>query len=204
MNLYRTHNCGELNIDHINNDVYISGWINKKRDHGGLLFVDLRDEYGITQCVINSENPKFKLVENIKLESVIKISGKVVKRSDDTVNNNLPTGEIEILSKDIEILNESEQIPFQVAIDDDAPEDLRLKYRYLDLRREKKHKNIILRSKIINSIRQKMIDRGFLEIQTPILTASSPEEQEIFWFLVDLIKENFMLYRKLLKFLNNY
>ena len=175
MNLYRTHNCGELNIDHINKDVYISGWINKKRDHGGLLFVDLRDEYGITQCVINSENPKFKLVENIKLESVIKISGKVVKRSDDTVNNNLPTGEIEILSKDIEILNESEQIPFQVAIDDDAPEDLRLKYRYLDLRREKKHKNIILRSKIINSIRQKMIDRGFIEIQTPILTASSPE-----------------------------
>ena len=175
MNLYRTHNCGELNIDHINKDVYISGWINKKRDHGGLLFVDLRDEYGITQCVINSENPKFKLVENIKLESVIKISGKVVKRSDDTVNNNLPTGEIEILSNDIEILNESEQIPFQVAIDDDAPEDLRLKYRYLDLRRDKKHKNIILRSKIINSIRQKMIDRGFLEIQTPILTASSPE-----------------------------
>ena len=175
MNLYRTHNCGELNIDHINKDVYISGWINKKRDHGGLLFVDLRDEYGITQCVINSENPKFKLVENIKLESVIKISGKVVKRSDDTVNNNLPTGEIEILSKDIEILNESEQIPFQVAIDDDAPEDLRLKHRYLDLRRDKKHKNIILRSKIINSIRQKMIDRGFLEIQTPILTASSPE-----------------------------
>lgn len=175
MNLYRTHNCGQLNIDHINKDVYISGWINKKRDHGGLLFVDLRDEYGITQCVINSENPKFKLVENIKLESVIKISGKVVKRSDDTVNNNLPTGEIEILSNDIEILNESEQIPFQVAIDDDAPEDLRLKYRYLDLRRDKKHKNIILRSKIINSIRQKMIDRGFLEIQTPILTASSPE-----------------------------
>ena len=175
MNLYRTHNCGELNIDHINKDVYISGWINKKRDHGGLLFVDLRDEYGITQCVINSENPKFKLVENIKLESVIKISGKVVKRSDDTVNNNLPTGEIEILSNDIEILNESEQIPFQVAIDDDAPEDLRLKYRYLDLRRDKKHKNIILRSKIITSIRQKMIDRGFLEIQTPILTASSPE-----------------------------
>ena len=175
MNLYRTHNCGELNIDHINKDVYISGWINKKRDHGGLLFVDLRDEYGITQCVINSENPKFKLVENIKLESVIKISGKVVKRSDETVNNNLPTGEIEILSNDIEILNESEQIPFQVAIDDDAPEDLRLKYRYLDLRRDKKHKNIILRSKIITSIRQKMIDRGFLEIQTPILTASSPE-----------------------------
>ena len=124
MSLYRTHNCGELNIDHINKDVYISGWINKKRDHGGVLFVDLRDEYGLTQCVVNSDNPKFKVIENIKLESVIKISGKVIKRSEDTVNKNLPTGEIEILSKKIEILTESEQIPFQVA-DDDSPEDLR-------------------------------------------------------------------------------
>ena len=175
MNLYRSHNCGELNTNNINEDVYISGWINKIRDHGGVLFVDLRDEYGLTQCVVNSDNPKFKVIENIKLESVIKISGKVIKRSEDTVNKNLPTGEIEILSKKIEILNESEQIPFQVAVDDDSPEDLRLKYRYLDLRREKSHKNIILRSKVINSIRQKMINKGFIEIQTPILTASSPE-----------------------------
>ncbi len=175
MNLYRSHNCGELNISDIDKDVYISGWVNKKRDHGGLMFVDLRDEYGITQCVINANNSKFKIIESLKLESVIKITGKVIKRSDETINKSLPTGEIEILCKDFEILNESEQIPFQVAVDDDSPEDLRLKYRYLDLRREKNHKNIILRSKIINSIRQKMINRGFLEIQTPILTASSPE-----------------------------
>ena len=175
MNLYRSHNCGELNLNHVNKDVYISGWVNKKRDHGGLLFIDLRDEYGITQCVVNSDNSKFKILESLKLESVIKISGKVIRRSDDTINKSLPTGEIEVLSTNIEILSESEQIPFQVAVDDDSPEDLRLKYRYLDLRREKNHKNIILRSKIINSIRQKMINRGFLEIQTPILTASSPE-----------------------------
>ena len=175
MNLYRSHNCGELNLNHIDKDVYISGWVNKKRDHGGLLFIDLRDEYGITQCVVNSDNSKFKILESLKLESVIKISGKVIRRSDDTINKSLPTGEIEVLSTNIEILSESEQIPFQVAVDDDSPEDLRLKYRYLDLRREKNHKNIILRSKVINSIRQKMINRGFLEIQTPILTASSPE-----------------------------
>ena len=175
MNLYRSHNCGELNLNHIDKDVYISGWVNKKRDHGGLLFIDLRDEYGITQCVVNSDNSKFKILESLKLESVIKISGKVIRRSDDTINKSLPTGEIEVLATNIEILSESEQIPFQVAVDDDSPEDLRLKYRYLDLRREKNHKNIILRSKIINRIRQKKINRGFLEIQTPILTASSPE-----------------------------
>ena len=157
MNLYRSHNCGELNLNHIDKDVYISGWVNKKRDHGGLLFIDLRDEYGITQCVVNSDNSKFKILESLKLESVIKISGKVIRRSDDTINKSLPTGEIEVLSTNIEILSESEQIPFQVAVDDDSPEDLRLKYRYLDLRREKNHKNIILRSKVINSIRQKMI-----------------------------------------------
>jgi len=175
MNYYRSHTCGELSLKNINEIVHISGWLNKKRDHGGLLFVDLRDHFGITQCVVNADNKKFKDLENLKLESVIKISGKVLKRSDDTINKNLPTGEIEILSDEIEILNKSEQIPFQVASDDDSPEDLRLKYRYLDLRREKNHKNIIFRSKIIDSLRKKMINRGFLEIQTPILTASSPE-----------------------------
>ena len=175
MNFYRSHNCGELNVKNIDQDVYISGWVNKKRDHGGLLFVDLRDEYGITQCVVNADNPSFNLIENLKLESVIKVSGKVLKRSDDTINPNLPTGEIEVLSNEIIILNDSHQIPFQVAINDDSPEELRLKFRYLDLRREKIHHNIIFRSKIINSIRTKMIDKGFTEIQTPILTASSPE-----------------------------
>ena len=175
MNFYRSHNCGELNVKNIDQDVYISGWVNKKRDHGGLLFVDLRDEYGITQCVVNADNPSFNLIENLKLESVIKVSGKVLKRSDDTTNPNLPTGEIEVLSNEIIILNDSNQIPFQVAINDDSPEELRLKFRYLDLRREKIHHNIIFRSKIIHSIRTKMIDKGFTEIQTPILTASSPE-----------------------------
>ena len=175
MSYFRSHYCGELSMKDIDKKVFISGWINKKRDHGGVLFIDLRDQFGITQCVVNSNNEMFSVLETLKLESVVKITGKVVKRSLDTINKNLPTGEIEILSEKVEILNESEQIPFQVAIDDDSPEELRLKYRYIDLRREKNKKNIILRSKIINSLRSKMIDRGFLEIQTPILTSSSPE-----------------------------
>ena len=175
MSYFRSHNCGELTVKDIDKKVFVSGWINKKRDHGGVLFIDLRDHFGITQCVVNSDNEMFSVLETLKLESIIKITGKVVKRSLDTVNKNLPTGEIEISSEKIEILNESEQIPFQVAIDDDSPEELRLKYRYIDLRRDKNKKNIILRSKIINSLRSKMISRGFLEIQTPILTSSSPE-----------------------------
>ena len=175
MSYFRSHNCGELSVKDIDKKVSVSGWINKKRDHGGVLFIDLRDHFGITQCVVNSDNEMFSVLETLKLESIIKITGKVVKRSLDTINKNLPTGEIEISSEKIEILNESEQIPFQVAIDDDSPEELRLKYRYIDLRREKNKKNIILRSKIINSLRSKMISRGFLEIQTPILTSSSPE-----------------------------
>ena len=175
MSYFRSHNCGELSSKDIDKRVFISGWINKKRDHGGVLFIDLRDHFGITQCVVNSDNEIFSVLETLKLESVVKITGKVVKRSLDTINKNLPTGEVEILSEKVEILNESEQIPFQVATDDDSPEELRLKYRYIDLRREKNKKNIILRSKIINSLRSKMISRGFLEIQTPILTSSSPE-----------------------------
>ncbi|MAI28971.1 MAG: aspartate--tRNA ligase [Rickettsiales bacterium] len=175
MSYFRSHNCGELSVKDIDKKVFVSGWINKKRDHGGVLFIDLRDHFGMTQCVVNSDNEMFSILETLKLESVVKITGKVVKRSLDTINKNLPTGEIEILSDKIEILNESEQIPFQVAVEDDSPEELRLKYRFIDLRREKNKKNIILRSKIINSLRSKMISRGFLEIQTPILTSSSPE-----------------------------
>ena len=175
MSYFRSHNCGELSLKDIDKKVFVSGWINKKRDHGGVLFIDLRDHFGMTQCIVNSDNAMFSILETLKLESVVKITGKVVKRSLDTINKNLPTGEVEILSEKIEILNESEQIPFQVAIDDDSPEELRLKYRYIDLRREKNKRNIILRSKIINSLRSKMISRGFLEIQTPILTSSSPE-----------------------------
>ena len=175
MNKFRSHNCGELSLKNNNDVVSLSGWVNKKRDHGGLLFIDLRDHYGITQCVFDSNINDFDKIESLKLESVLKIVGKVVNRSEDTVNKNLPTGDIEIIVEDFFVLNESDQIPFQIAVDDDSPEEMRLKFRYLDLRREKIHQNIILRSKVINKLREKMLSKGFLEIQTPILTASSPE-----------------------------
>ena len=175
MNKFRSHNCGELSLKNNESIVYLSGWVNKKRDHGGLLFVDLRDHYGLTQCVFDSNIKDFNIIESLKLESVLKVIGKVVKRSQDTINKNLPTGDVEIMVQEFEVLNESEQIPFQIAVDDDSPEEQRLKFRYLDLRRDKIHKNIILRSKVINRLREKMLSKNFLEIQTPILTASSPE-----------------------------
>ncbi len=175
MNKFRSHNCGELSLKNNNEVVHLSGWINKKRDHGGLLFIDLRDHYGLTQCVFDASIKNFETVESLKLESVLKVIGKVVKRSEETINKNLPTGEVEILVEEFIILNKSDQIPFQIAVEDDSPEEQRLKFRYLDLRRDKIHKNIILRSNIINRIREKMLSRDFLEVQTPILTASSPE-----------------------------
>ncbi len=175
MNHYKTHSCGEITKKDINSVVKISGWINKKRDHGGLLFLDLRDNYGITQCVIDSDHEIFKEIEMLRLESVVSISGEVVQRSEDTINVKIASGEVEIKVSELEILNNSEIIPFQVSVEDDAPEELRLKYRYLDLRKNKLHENILFRSKIINSLRNKMQSRGFFEIQTPILTASSPE-----------------------------
>ena len=175
MNKFRSHNCGELSLKNDGNVVHLSGWVNKKRDHGGLLFIDLRDHYGLTQCVFDSNIKNFKIIESLKLESVLKIIGKVVKRSEETINKNLPTGEIEISVEEFIVLNQSDQIPFQISVDDDASEEQRLKFRYLDLRRDKIHKNIILRSNVINRIREKMLSRNFLEIQTPILTASSPE-----------------------------
>ena len=175
MNKFRSHNCGELSLKNDANVVHLSGWVNKKRDHGGLLFIDLRDHYGLTQCVFDSNIKNFEIIESLKLESVLKIIGKVVKRSEETINENLPTGEIEILVEEFIVLNQSDQIPFQISVDDDASEEQRLKFRYLDLRRDKIHKNIILRSNVINRIREKMLSRNFLEIQTPILTASSPE-----------------------------
>ena len=191
MNYYRTHTCGEISFKNINEEVNISGWLNKKRDHGGVLFLDIRDHYGITQCVVNSDYKHFNDIENLKLESVIKVSGIVVKRSEDTINKSLPTGEVEIQVKKTEILNKSDQIPFQVSVDDDSPEELRLKYRYLDLRREKNHKNIVFRSNVIKSLRDKMISRGFIEIQTPILTASSPEGARDFLVPSRIHKEKF-------------
>ena len=161
MNKFRSHNCGELSLKNNESTVYLSGWVNKKRDHGGLLFVDLRDHYGLTQCVFDSNIKDFNIIESLKLESVLKVIGKVVKRSQDTINKNLPTGDIEIMVQEFDVLNESEQIPFQIALDDDSPEEQRLKFRYLDLRREKIHKNIVLRSKVINRLREKMLSKNF-------------------------------------------
>ncbi len=175
MKKYRTHNCGELNKSHKDQTVFLSGWINKKRDHGNLLFIDLRDNYGLTQCVIDKSNKIFKIIEKLSLETVIKISGKVIERSTDTINKNISSGEIEIKIDDIEILGETKELPLPVFSDQEYSEEIRLKYRFLDLRRKKIHQNIILRSKVISFIRNEMQKLGFLEFQTPILTSSSPE-----------------------------
>ncbi len=175
MNKYRTHNCGELDKKNKNQDIILSGWINKKRDHGNLLFIDLRDNYGVTQCVIDRSNKYFKELEKIQLESVIKINGKVLERTKETVNSELVTGEIEVNITSFEILGKSKELPMPVFSDQEYSEEIRLKYRFLDLRRKKIHENIILRSKVISFIRSKMLELGFLEFQTPILTSSSPE-----------------------------
>ncbi|MDA9042284.1 aspartate--tRNA ligase [Candidatus Pelagibacter sp.] len=175
MNKYRTHTCGELTIASSDKDVVLSGWINKKRDHGNLLFIDLRDNYGMTQCIIDKSNENFKLLEKIQLESVIKINGKVVDRTKETINADLQTGEIEININSFEVLGTCKELPMPVFSDQEYAEEIRLKYRFLDLRRKKIHDNIILRSKVISFIRSEMSKLGFLEFQTPILTSSSPE-----------------------------
>ena len=175
MNKYRTHNCNELRLNKVGDDVVLSGWINKKRDHGNLLFIDLRDNYGITQCIIDNENSNFKILEKIQLETVVKINGKVVKRSDDSINKEIDTGEIEVVIKTIKVLGECKELPLPVFSDQEYSEEIRLKYRFLDLRRKKIHENITLRSKVISFIRDEMNKLGFLEFQTPILTSSSPE-----------------------------
>jgi len=175
MNKYRSHNCAELSEKEINQIVHISGWVHRKRDHGNLLFIDLRDHYGMTQCVIENKNSYFPLLEKSKPETVLKISGKVVKRSSGTENNELKTGKIEIVIQSVEILSNAKELPMPVFGEQDYPEDIRLKYRFLDLRREEMHNNIILRSKVISFIRAEMLKLGFLEYQTPILTSSSPE-----------------------------
>ncbi len=175
MKKYRTHTCGELNIKNNGENVLLSGWINKKRDHGNLLFIDLRDNYGITQCVIDNKNELFNKIEKIPLETVVKFEGKVVKREKDTINEELNTGEIEIKISNFIILGTTKELPLPVFSDQEYSEEIRLKYRYLDLRRSKIHKNINLRSKVISYIRKEMENFGFLEYQTPILTSSSPE-----------------------------
>lgn len=174
-NPYRTHTCGALRPDNAGEHVRLSGWIHRKRDHGHLLFIDLRDHYGLTQCVVDSASPCFKEAEETRLESVITLEGKVVKRTPDTVNSLMPTGEIEVVVEEITVQSKADLLPLQVNSNAEFPEETRLKYRFLDLRREKMHANIILRSQIIAALRQKMINQGFLEFQTPILTASSPE-----------------------------
>ena len=175
MNKYRSHNCNELRKDDLDKNISISGWINKKRDHGNLLFIDLRDNYGITQCIIDKENKNFLDLEKTQLETVIKVSGKVVSRSDETVNKEIQTGEIEVVINEFEILGTCKELPMPVFSDQEYAEEIRLKYRFLDLRRKKIHENIILRSKVISYIRNEMTKLGFLEFQTPILTSSSPE-----------------------------
>ena len=175
MHKYRTHNCNELNIKNKNSKIILSGWINKKRDHGNLLFVDLRDNYGLTQCVIDNSNSDFKKLENLQLETVIKIEGTVVERTKDTINADLKTGEIEVKILSFEVIGYCKELPMPVFSDQEYSEDIRLKYRFLDLRRKKIHENIILRSKVIAFIRSEMEKLGFLEFQTPILTSSSPE-----------------------------
>ena len=175
MKKYRTHTCGELNSKNNGEKVLLSGWINKKRDHGNLLFIDLRDNYGITQCVIDNKNELFNKIEKIPLETVIRFGGKVIKRENDTINKELNTGEIEIKISNFEILGSTKELPLPVFSDQEYSEEIRLKYRYLDLRRSKIHRNINLRSKVISYIRKEMENFGFLEYQTPILTSSSPE-----------------------------
>ena len=174
-NKYRTHNCSELRKEHFGVDVVLSGWINKKRDHGNLLFIDLRDNYGITQCIIDKDNSNFIGLEKTQLETVISIEGKVVNRSDETINSEIQTGEIEVGIQKFKVLGTCKELPLPVFSDQEYAEDIRLKYRFLDLRRKKIHENIVLRSKVISFIRNEMSKLGFLEFQTPILTSSSPE-----------------------------
>ena len=175
MNKYRSHNCNDLRIKDVGKKVLLSGWINKKRDHGNILFIDLRDNYGITQCIIDKENSNFSLIEKMQLETVITINGNVVNRSKETINNELNTGEIEVSIETFKVLGKCKELPLPVFSDQEYAEEIRLKYRFLDLRRKKIHENIILRSEVISFIRNEMKRKGFLEFQTPILTSSSPE-----------------------------
>ena len=175
MHLYRSHTCGALRASDAGKSVRLSGWIHRKRDHGGLLFIDLRDHYGLTQLVFNPSSPGFAKVERLRAESVICVDGQVISRDADVINVNLPTGEIEVVVADVEVLSEAAELPLPVFGEPEYPEEIRLKNRFLDLRRETLHRNIVLRSRIIADIRQRMINQGFLEYQTPILTASSPE-----------------------------
>jgi aspartyl-tRNA synthetase len=175
MHAYRTHSCADLRATDVGSTVRISGWIHRKRDHGGVLFVDLRDHYGLTQVVAAAGSAALKLLESLRVESVVTVTGQVVSRGAEAVNPKLATGEIEVVAREITVQSAASELPMPVAGEADYPEEIRLTYRYLDLRRERLHRNIMLRSAVIASIRRRMIDQGFFEFQTPILTASSPE-----------------------------
>jgi aspartyl-tRNA synthetase len=175
MHAYRTHHCGELRASHVGERVKLSGWIHRKRDHGGVLFVDLRDHYGLTQIVAKANSEPLRVLEHLRAESVVTIVGEVVSRGADAANPNLPTGEIEVSAEEVVVQSSAEELPLPVAGEADYPEEIRLRYRFLDLRRERLHRNIVLRSQVISSIRRRMVEAGFTEFQTPILTASSPE-----------------------------
>jgi len=175
LHAFRSHTCGALRIEDVDSDVRLSGWVHRVRDHGGVLFIDLRDHYGVTQVVCDPDSPAFAAMEKVRAEWVIRIDGEVKARSDETKNENLPTGEIEIFVRDLEVLGASQELPLPVFGEPDYPEDIRLKYRFLDLRRETLHNNIMKRAQIVSSMRRRMTDAGFFEFQTPILTASSPE-----------------------------
>jgi len=175
MHPYRSHTCGALRAADSGTAVRVSGWVHRKRDHGNLVFIDLRDHYGLVQCVLDISSPIFAKVEPVRLESVVTITGKVVKRTPDTINPKLPTGEIEIQIQDFSLQSAADMLPLQVNSDEDSGEDIRLRYRFLDLRRERVHRNIMLRANVIASIRRRMVAAGFTEFQTPILTSSSPE-----------------------------
>src|SRR4051794_4925905 len=175
MHAYRTHTCGALRPNAPSQQARLSGWVHARRDHGGLLFIDVRDHYGITQCVFAAGSPAFALAEAVRPESVITVTGTVVAREEGTLNPKLPTGEIEMRVAEMVVQSAAEVLPMQVAGEERFPEDIRLRYRFIDLRREKIHRNMMLRSNVITSIRRRMIEAGFMEYQTPILTASSPE-----------------------------
>src|SRR5271157_4014579 len=175
MHAYRTHTCGALRLPDGGRPARLSGWVHRKRDHGQLLFIDLRDHYGITQCVIDVSSPLFAAADALRLESVVTMTGRVAARSHDTINPKLDTGEVELVIAELEVRSEAAALPFPVNSEAETPEDMRLTYRFLDLRRERMHANIMLRAQIITSIRQRMVEQGFTEFQTPILTADSPE-----------------------------
>ncbi|MBH66832.1 MAG: aspartate--tRNA ligase [Rhodospirillaceae bacterium] len=175
MHRYRTHNCNELTLNNVGDTARLSGWIHRRRDHGQLVFLDLRDHFGITQCVVDVEDDAFEKVEKVRVESVVTITGQVLRRDEETINSRITTGDVELRIDTFEVQSSAELVPLQVNSEEDAGEDIRLRYRFLDLRRERIHQNIVTRSSVISSIRKRMIDRGFIEFQTPILTASSPE-----------------------------